>query len=351
MIISIQDKKTYQTTMQILKKGGLVVFPTDTVYGLLVDAQNGHAVQKLLEFKNRPKGKPISVFVEDFEMMDRYVYMEEKQKALLSTILPGSFTVVLPSKRKISPFLESETLTLGVRYIEYRPIQELFKLFSYPFTATSANTSGSSPHHTIKTLLTSLSEKKKHMIDLIVDAGDLGNRMPSTVIDLTKDNMNVIRKGDENKKILTYESASEKETQYIAQNLVKTLVPSDKPYVVLLEGELGAGKTQFIKSMGKTFGIKDIVSPSFVIHYEYNIMENKDFHMLLHADMYHIQTDEEFDYLGLDTYLKKGVILCIEWANKLGNLYDELKKKANMIYIKIDYINEKKRRLTINYLF
>ena len=88
------QKEVIKATLTVLKAGGLVVFPTDTVYGLLCDATNPKAVDKLLSFKGRPVGKAISVFVADEKMAVKYVQINQNAKNIINNLLPGPFTVV-----------------------------------------------------------------------------------------------------------------------------------------------------------------------------------------------------------------------------------------------------------------
>jgi len=104
-----------QHCINILASGGLLVVPSDTVYGLACDATNETAVRKLIAVKTDLLGSPISVFVDGFEMMDSLVEVAH-HKTMLKTLLPGPFTVVLPSKHVVCRLLESERGTLGVRF-------------------------------------------------------------------------------------------------------------------------------------------------------------------------------------------------------------------------------------------
>ena len=104
--MSMKIKKIIKQTVKVLKNGGLVIFPTDTVYGLLCDATNEKAVKKLIAFKNRPPGKAISVFC-DFNLLDGLVTITEGQKMIAKEILPGAFTLILSSKHKVNKLLES----------------------------------------------------------------------------------------------------------------------------------------------------------------------------------------------------------------------------------------------------
>src|SRR3989339_1032940 len=139
-------------TISVLKANGLVVFPTDTVYGLLCDATREIAVRKLLAFKNRPAGKPISVF-SNLKLVGSLINISENQKNLIQEMIPGPFTFIFPSKHKVNKLLESESGTLGIRIPMYRYIEVLVNQFKKPITATSANLAGSSPHYSIKSLL------------------------------------------------------------------------------------------------------------------------------------------------------------------------------------------------------
>ena len=130
------------TALEVLKNGGLIIAPSDTVYGLLVDATNEKAVEKLIQFKDRPAGKAISVFVNNFPMMKTYIHMGPKEESILKELLPGPFTVILKSKRKTSRLLESENGTLGVRIPNYPFINRLLQEYKKPVTATSANLAG-----------------------------------------------------------------------------------------------------------------------------------------------------------------------------------------------------------------
>ena len=72
--------------------------------------------------------------------------------------------------------------------------------------------------------------------------------------------------------------------------------------------------------------------------------------MLIHVDLYNVQEEEEFKHLGLEKYLKAGNIMCIEWGEKAGAILDSLKKKGKIVYIKMEYVNKKTRKIKVNQL-
>ncbi|MFA6017278.1 MAG: L-threonylcarbamoyladenylate synthase [Patescibacteria group bacterium] len=335
-------------TISVLRSNGLVVFPSDTVYGLLCDATNERAVKKLILFKERPAGKPISVF-SNFSLINELTTISNQQSKTLKQILPGPFTIILPSKHKVNKLLESETGTLGIRVPMYRYIELLVGQFKKPITATSANLAGRSPYYSIKSLLNGLTEKQKKLIDLVIDAGDLPRNKPSTVVDLTQSDVKVLRQGDisfsNNSKIFLTETSEE--TKNIAKQIfiglrtIHKLSLRIKPLIFIIEGEMGVGKTVFVKGIGEQLGIKNIISPTFVIYYEYG--------NFYHFDLYNIENNEEFKHLGLKKFLKPGNILCFEWGEKAGEIINILKEKGNVIYVRMNYINEKERKITVNF--
>jgi len=367
-IIKLSYKNIIEKTIKILNQGGLVVFPSDTVYGLLVDAKNEEAVKKLINFKNRPPGKPISVFV-DWDLLYDLVLVSEKQKGLLNNILPGPFTVVLKSKGKVCSLLESEKKTLGVRIPDYRPINSLVEKFNRAITATSANLSGKPPHYSIESLLKQLPESKKKLIDLIVDAGKLPRNKPSTVIDLVEENIKILRQGDiVFRQVNQYISKRPSETKKIARFILKKLLKKDikKSLIFIIEGDLGVGKTVFVKGMGEFLGIKEIISPSFVVMYEYEINSKinppagglmpkpsrtcSKLKKLIHLDLYNVEDKEEFEYLKIEQYLAPENLLAIEWGEKVGEIFDLIKEKGEIVYVKMRYKSEKERMIEVKFV-
>lgn len=340
----------------ILRAGGLVVFPSDTVYGLLVDAQNKNAVSKLLSFKDRPPGKAVSVFIPSFESLSEYAVLSDTNKQTLAQILPGAYTIALPSKQVLDTRLESEKKTLGVRLPKYEPVQSLVAQYGSPITATSANMAGRSPHYSIASLLNQLSDKKKNLIDLIVDAGTLPRNKPSTVVDLSGDTIETLRQGDEvfgqSRK---YISNSPQETQHTGKEVVSQYASPDRPLVIIVTGDLGAGKTEMTRGIASVLGISDIISPTYVIYYEYEIMKHETRNTkqkikkntFIHVDLYNIQDPEEFEQLGLETFLDPGTIMVIEWGEKLGALYEKFKSKADVVRVKIDHVGETQRHIKV----
>jgi len=334
-----------------LDQGGLVVSPSDTVYGLLVRADRDRAVKKLINFKNRPPGKPISIFLASIDQIANYAFLSKRNTVLIKKILPGPYTVVLNSKHRLSPFLEAEKGTLGIRVIRNSFINQLLKKTAYPLTATSANLSSHAAVYSVGHFLNRLSKDKQNEIDLIIDNGSLPRNKPSTVIDLSGEKIKILRKGSRlfHQKIKKT-SASEVATRKIAANLVAIVKKkiNEKPVVIIFRGPLGTGKTVFVKGIGEALGIKRIISPTFVIYYQYSLVD-KSIKQLYHFDLYRLNEIGELKNLKIGRLLKKGNLICIEWGEKVAVMINELRRKAFLIEVRMEYLDEKRRIISISY--
>lgn len=350
----IISQNIIEETVSALQKGKLVMFPSDTVYGLLVDATNEEAVKKLIAFKNRPIGKPISVFVSDFDMLRKTVSVNNTQKKILERLLPGTFTVILPSQHTVSRLLESEKQTLGVRIPRFVLVNKLVTSYGKPVTATSANISGRSPHYSVGSFLKNIPLSKQNLIDLIIDVGKIPRNKPSTIIDLSTGSVKLLRKGDiDLDTTLSFISNSETETASIATHImatlsIATLQQGSKSMTLIIKGEMGAGKTVFVKAIGEHFGVKDIISPTFTIYYEYPL-DNQPFKNLYHFDLFNIEDPEEFKHLGIEKIFSEKNIICIEWGEKSGEIFEFLQEHSRIVEVAIEYIGEVSRRIKINY--
>jgi L-threonylcarbamoyladenylate synthase len=364
-IVPLNSHDSLEQALAVLHGGGVVVAPTDTVYGLLVDAKNEQAIDRLLRLKSRPVGKAISVFVDGFEMMDQLVDTSQLTPAVRAQ-LPGSYTLVMTSKHAVSQKLEAEDGTLGVRLIGAKSslavasdsekilpadwIRSLVGAFGRPITATSANVSGKSVCRNTESFLNQLSDERRALVDLIVDAGELPFAHPSTVLDLTSQTPQVIRSSFHHfAKRDVHTSQSEKDTQGIAQKLLERIGPSapSKAFVVLLHGELGAGKTTFVKGFAKGVGAGDVVSPTYTYEAEY-VLEGGLFTHLHHYDLYNLKYHDDLYALHIERNCLPRRLVCIEWSEKLDENHQTiLNKNANVIDVMIEYQSETTRQITI----
>lgn len=186
------DPKTLVQAAETLISGGLLVYPTDTAYGLGVDATNDNAIKKLYELKGRAFSKPTHVVVRDWKMVTNLTQPGTLAKALFTKHLPGPLTIVIAKKKDVSDVLTAGRPTLGIRIPNSPITQKLSKLVDFPYTTTSANRSSEATPYSLPELNKVLDLSK---IDLVLDAGPLPKTPPSTIVDTTTEPPTVIRNG------------------------------------------------------------------------------------------------------------------------------------------------------------
>lgn len=359
-IISIKNtsqENIIDKIVQTLSKGGLVIFPTETTYGAGVDATNQEAVDKLLNYKTRREGKPLSIAVPNQDVAKEYVEVNESAQKMYDTFLPGPFTVVSKSKSKTAQGVESEFGTLGVRIPDYELVLDFLRAFGKPVTATSANASGKRRPYKIDDLLDSLSEKQKSLIDLIVDVGELPRNKPSTIIDTTMSAPMTLRQGDQEVagavKIeegeVDFVSQSEEETKNIAKRLIlkNWNKVKEKGLIIGLDGDLGVGKTIFTKGVAEFLQIDDVItSPTYSYVNEYDYARHQAKGRMYHLDVWKINSKEELARLDFFGIIQPGNVVVVEWWDQIDRFVKgELKTK--LIKILISENKDRDRELRI----
>ncbi len=358
-----KEEKVIRETLAVLRSGGLVIYPTETCYGIGADATNQKAVEKVFEFKGERKGKPILVAVADQKMAEDYVELNKTAKNLYQNFLPGPVAVVSLARRslgeggknkgKIVPWIKSANGTLGIRIPDYPIILKIIAKFDKPITSTSANTSGKKSPYSLQDIQTYTSKKGLALVDLILDAGKIPLRPTSTVVDTTLNEPAVLRQGE----IVVpeipgqkFDSNSEQQTKSIAGEILehhKSLL-STKPVIFALQGELGSGKTQFVKGLARSLQItSNVPSPTFILVREYPYKAESTTGILYHIDTWRMEKPEELEDLGIAKMLKPFNIIAIEWLQKVRNILEKIQKqkRAHVVWINIDYVSLEKRRI------
>lgn len=333
--------------VEVLSQGGLVVYPTETLYGIGADATNANAVKKLTEYKNRPFGKPYSIAVINQKMAEEYVELNQTAKDLYREFLPGPLTVVSKGRHKVAPGVESEDGTLGIRIPDYKLVMDIVKKFGKPITSTSANASYKKRPYKISDILDNISDKQKDLIDLIIDAGTLPPNEPSTVVDTALDDAVTLRQGDikfkDKNEVL---SRSEENTKNIAKEFWQKyeMHKGKRAIVFALQGEMGAGKTQFTKGLAKAMGIDELItSPTYAIENNYKIPDSR--FELHHIDAWRLEKSDELRALGFEDLIKNKAVVAIEWAERVADVIREFDDEAIIIWVKIEFGKKENERL------
>ncbi|VVB99752.1 Threonylcarbamoyl-AMP synthase [uncultured archaeon] len=171
---------------QVLRDGGTLVYPTDTLYGLGCNALSEKAVEKIYSVKGREEGKPLSIIVSDHAMLLEYCTVSSAQERILHALLPGPYTFVLPLRKRIPA---SPSMTIGIRVPEHMFMRQVSKELEMPIVSTSANVSGDKDAASLSSVSAGVSSKA----DLLIDGGKCQYGTGSTVIDLI--GMKILRKG------------------------------------------------------------------------------------------------------------------------------------------------------------
>ncbi len=183
--------KTAQAA-DLLKAGGLVAVPTETVYGLAANGFDEHAVSRIYEVKGRPEVKPLSLMVKGAEAFE--LLCEEVPKAaytLADIFWPGPLTIVLKAKKTIPDIVRAGGETVGLRCPDHPQLRELLNAVDFPLAAPSANPSGEKSPVKAQEVLTYFNGK----IEGIIDGGDCVIGKESTIIDLSKTPYTILREG------------------------------------------------------------------------------------------------------------------------------------------------------------
>lgn len=171
---------------KVIENKGVIIYPTDTVYGIGGDATDPELVQKIRDIKNMEKGKPVSVVMSDLKMIEEYCEIGIWEEVILKKYLPGPYTFILKLHRVLPV---TSDLTIGVRIPEHNFCHQLSEVVGKPIVSTSANKTGEEPPRSFEEIDKTILEKA----DIAVDGGMTRYSSPSDVVDLV--NKKLIRKG------------------------------------------------------------------------------------------------------------------------------------------------------------
>jgi L-threonylcarbamoyladenylate synthase len=186
------EEKILERAAGILAAGGILAYPTETFYGLGVDATNETAIQKIFTVKGRDFKNPISLIVRQTDDIYPLVTeVPETAKKLMAAFWPGALTIVFSASDKVSPLLTAESGKIGLRVSSHPVALKLVQKAKNPLTATSANLSGAPECVKAADVLEQIGDK----IDAIIDGGQTQGGKASTIIDVTSDPPVILRQG------------------------------------------------------------------------------------------------------------------------------------------------------------
>lgn len=172
-IIKVSNKKAVAKAVEVLSKGGLIIYPTETLYGIGADASNDKAVKKVIAIKKRSKTKHILIAFSDLRMAKKYLVVTKKAELLAKAFMPGPLSLIVETKSR-------PVRKVGFRIPNNKFVLSLIRKLGKPITSTSANISGKENIYKIKDIIRLFDGK----VDLIIDVGNMPKRKASTVFDV-----------------------------------------------------------------------------------------------------------------------------------------------------------------------
>lgn len=179
---------------EVLAVGGVIVHATETCYGFACDATSKKALQRLYALKKMPRSKPISIFVAELKIARRYGIFNKKGSELAQNYWPGPLTIVVKRKKNLPSFINPKNKTVGFRVPGHQLSLSLARAFKKPLTTTSANISGLPSPYSVSAIKKQFKDEKMKP-DFIIDSGKIAKNPPSTIIDVSKKKIEIIRQG------------------------------------------------------------------------------------------------------------------------------------------------------------
>ncbi len=179
-------KVDIEEAKKIIEDGGVVVFPTETAYGLAADALDQDAVEKVYEAKQRPRSKGLTAIVDSLETAERYAKLSETEKKIVEEFMPGPITLVSEKKDNVPDNLNED---FAFRVSSGNVASKLAEVG--PITATSANVSGESTSYSVDDISEELLEK----VDGVIDRGELSDGPTSSIVEVNNSDIVIHRKG------------------------------------------------------------------------------------------------------------------------------------------------------------
>lgn len=190
-MVSIREKNLINKAVEILKKDGVIVFPTDTVWGIGARIGSEKGIERLYKIKKREKDKPTAVLVGSVFQAHMLGEINQKAENLLKKYWPGALTIVVKAKKRVPESIQGEKRTVGLRMPQEEIIFKITKLLGEGLVTASANFS-EQPAPTKKKLL---DPELLKQVDLVLP-GEAGGKLPSTVVDLTGEKPVILRQGE-----------------------------------------------------------------------------------------------------------------------------------------------------------
>ena len=180
-----------ENVIKVIVDGGVVIFPTDTVYGVAANSLDETAIKKLFDLKERNYNKPICVLTSSVYKIKKIAYVRDEEQKIIDKYMPGALTIILDKKEIVSDVLTSGLKTVGVRIPNNEIALRILDKLEYPLATTSANISGMEAAVKKEDLVKEFDGK----VDIIIDGGITDLKVSSTIVKIKNNEIEVLRQG------------------------------------------------------------------------------------------------------------------------------------------------------------
>lgn len=182
--------KEFELAKKALDDSKVIAFPTETVMGLGVYYDDYVAYKLLNEIKGRPESKPYTLMLGSISLIEDYAYISNRDKRIIEAFMPGEMTILLTSKESVPGYVTHNTGVIGIRVPKLKVIQDLINYLNKPLLVPSANKSGEKPAITSQEVRDIFHDEVSYIFEGKAEGG-----VPSTIVDLTKEEVKIVREG------------------------------------------------------------------------------------------------------------------------------------------------------------
>lgn len=178
--------------IEVLRNGGIVIFPTETVYGIGTNAYCEKSVEKIYEIKERPEEKPLSILVSNVNEISKYAIINNSmEEQIIKNFMPGPITIILEKRPEVFNYITSGKNTIGIRIPDNKIVLKILEALKLPIVAPSANISGHPSGIELNEILPDFENK----IDICIDGGKSELSESSTIVQVVDNEIKVLRQG------------------------------------------------------------------------------------------------------------------------------------------------------------
>lgn len=178
--------------VDIIKKDGIIVFPTETVYGIGGNALSENVIKKIYNIKKRPQEKALSILVKNKEEIQKYAYINNKlEEKIIDNFMPGPITIILEKRKDKTPLLTGDDDTIGIRIPDNIIIGKILERCNLPVVGPSANISGKPSSIKLEDIKPDFDGK----VDVFIDGGECIQNVSSTIVKVVDGKVKILREG------------------------------------------------------------------------------------------------------------------------------------------------------------